>query len=99
MKVRIKIPNEDLQLKPEMNCTVGVHFSENMKMIAIPSAAVIFDKSKYWAMIFTDRHNIETRRVEIFRQLGDITYIKNGLAEGETVISQNGLLVYDALND
>ena len=99
MKVRIKIPNEDLQLKPEMNCTVGVHFSENMEMIAIPSAAVIFDKSKYWVMIFTDRHNIETRKVEIFRQLGDITYIKNGLKEGETVISQNGLLVYDALND
>jgi cobalt-zinc-cadmium efflux system membrane fusion protein len=50
-------------------------------------------------MVFKDKHNIETRRVEIYRQLGEITYIKSGLKEGETVISKNGLLIYDAIND
>ena len=99
MKVRVKIPNSDLKLKPEMHCTVSVSFSENKKMIAIPSSAVIFDKSKYWVMVFKDKHNIETRRVDIYRQLGEITYIKSGLEEGETVISKNGLLIYDAIND
>jgi cobalt-zinc-cadmium efflux system membrane fusion protein len=99
MKVRIKISNADLKLKPEMNCTVSVSFSENQKMIAVPSSSVIFDKSKYWVMVFKDKHNIETRRVEIYRQLGDLTYIKNGLTEGETVISKDGLLIYDAIND
>jgi len=99
MKVRVKIPNSDLKLKPEMNCTVSVSFSENQKMITVPSSAVIFDKSKYWVMVFKDKHNIETRRVEIYRQLGEITYIKSGLEEGETVISKNGLLIYDAIND
>ena len=99
MKVRIKIPNTDFKLKPEMNCTVTVSYEENQSMIAVPSSAVIFDKSKYWVMVFKDKHNIETRKVEVFRQLGEITYIKAGLKEGETVISQNGLLIYDALND
>ncbi|MER3464945.1 MAG: efflux RND transporter periplasmic adaptor subunit [Chitinophagaceae bacterium] len=99
MKVRVKISNADLKLKPEMNCTVSVSFSENQKMITVPSSSVIFDKSKYWVMVFKDKHNIETRRVEIYRQLGDLTYIKNGLTEGETVISKNGLLIYDAIND
>lgn len=99
MKVRVKIPNPDFKLKPEMHCTVSVSFSENKKMIAIPSSAVIFDKSKYWVMVFKDKHNIETRRVDIYRQLGEITYIKSGLEEGETVISKNGLLIYDAIND
>lgn len=99
MKVRVKIPNNDLRLKPEMNCTVGVSFSENKKMIRVPSSAVIFDKSKYWVMVFKDRHNIETRKVDIYRQLGDFTYIQTGLQEGETVISKNGLLIYDAIND
>lgn len=99
MKVRIKIPNADLKLKPEMNCTVAVNYFENQSMITVPSSAVIFDKSKYWIMVFKDKYNIETRKVEIFQQLGEITYIKTGLKEGETIISTNGLLIYDALND
>ncbi|MEO6902009.1 MAG: efflux RND transporter periplasmic adaptor subunit [Bacteroidia bacterium] len=99
MKVRIKIPNSDLKLKPEMNCTVAVNFSENQKMITVPSSSVIFDKSKYWVMVFKDKHNIETRKVENYRQLGEIIYIKAGLKEGETIISKNGLLIYDAIND
>lgn len=99
MKFRVRIANENFQLKPDMNCTVNVYYSENRKMIAVPSSAVIFDKSKYWVMVFKDRTNIETRQVELCRQLNDTTYILSGLKEGETVISKNGLLIYDALND
>lgn len=99
MKIRISIPNEDFKLKPEMNCTVDVHYSENQQMVTVPSSSIIFDKSKYWIMVFKNRHDIETREVEVYRQLGDISYIKNGLKPGEKIISKNGLLIYDALND
>lgn len=99
MKILIKIPNSDLALKPEMNVTVTLKFKENKKLIAIPSSSVIFDKSKNWVMIFKDRHNIETREIEVYRQLGDTTYVTSGLKEGEKVFSKNNLLVYDALND
>ncbi len=99
MKARIKITNDDLKLKPEMNCTVAVSYSENKKMLAVPSSAVIFDKSKYWVMVFKDKNHIETRKVDVYRQLDEITYIQSGIAENENVISQNGLLIYDALND
>ncbi|MBS1764438.1 MAG: efflux RND transporter periplasmic adaptor subunit [Bacteroidetes bacterium] len=99
MKFRVRIANSDFQLKPDMNCTVSVHYSEHKKMITVPSSAVIFDKSKYWVMVFKDRHNIETRQVELYRQLADKTYLVSGLKENETVISENGMLIYDALND
>lgn len=99
MKVRVKIPNENLMLKPEMNCTVSVSFTEHRQLIAVPSSAIIFDKSKYWVMVFKDRHNIETRQVKTYSELEGKTYISTGLEEGETVISKNGLLVYDAIND
>jgi len=99
MKARVKIPNSDFKLMPEMNCTVGVRFTENEIMVALPSSAIIFDKSKYWVMVFKDRHNIETRQVSIYRQLGNMTYISSGIEEGETVITRNGLMVYDAIND
>jgi cobalt-zinc-cadmium efflux system membrane fusion protein len=99
MKVRVRIPNNDYKLKPDMNATVNVAYSEHDKMIAVPSSSVIFDKSKNWVMIFKSRTNIETRLVEVYRQLGDVTYISHGLSKGEKVISKNGMLIYDALND
>lgn len=99
MKFRVSLPNADFKLKPDMNCTVSISYNENQRMITVPSAAIIFDKSKYWAMVFKDKHNIETRPVQVYRQLNGITYIQSGLGEGETVISKNGLLIYDALND
>lgn len=99
MKARVKIPNSDFKLKPEMSCIISVQLLENHQKIVIPSSAVIFDKSKHWVMVFHDRKNIETRKIEIYREAGDITYIKSGLNEGEKIISKNGILIYDALND
>lgn len=99
MKILVKIKNPDLLLKPEMNATVNLKFSENKMLVAIPSGAVIFDKNKNWVMVYKDRTHIETRQVEIYHKLGDITYIISGVNEYENVISKNGLLIYDALND
>ena len=99
MKFRVRMLNNDFKLKPDMNCTVSVHYSENKLMIAVPSSAVIFDKSKYWVMVFKDKNNIETRQVEIYRRLSDVTYVSSGLNTGETMISKNGILIYDAIND
>ncbi len=99
MKFRVRIPNTDFKLKPEMNCTVSVHYAENKKMIAVPSSAVIFDKNKYWVVVFKNKNNVETRQVSIYRQLGDVTYLSSGVNQGETVISKNGILIYDAIND
>lgn len=99
MKVRVRIPNENFQLKPEMMATVNVIFTEKQSLIAVPSSSIIFDKSKNWVMVYKDRQNIETRNVEVYRQLGDVTYLLNGLQPGEKVISKNGLFVYDAIND
>lgn len=99
MKFRVRLINDDFKLKPDMNCTVSVNYTENIKLITIPASAVIFDKNKYWVMVFKDRHNIKTRQIEIYRQLGDKVYLKNGLNENEKIISENGLLIYDALND
>ncbi len=99
MKVRVRIPNASFKLKPEMNATVTVRFEENQKMINVPASAVIFEKNKNWVMVFKDRYNVETRRVEVYRQVGDEIYISSGLKSGEKVISKNGIFIYDALND
>jgi cobalt-zinc-cadmium efflux system membrane fusion protein len=99
MKILVKISNPDFLLKPEMNATVNLKFSENKNMVAVPAEAVVFDKNKNWVMVYKDKSHIETRQVEVYQSLGPVTYLASGVSEGETVISKNGLLIYDALND
>ena len=99
MKVRIRLANAKYILKPEMNATITLRYNEGGNMQAVPSSAVIFDKNKTYLMIFRDRYNIETREVEVYKQVGDITYVKKGIEQGEKIISKNQLLIYDALND
>ncbi|MCZ2247579.1 MAG: efflux RND transporter periplasmic adaptor subunit [Bacteroidia bacterium] len=99
MKFRVRLKNPNYILKPDMNCTVTVSYSEDKILPTIPSSSVIFDKNNYWVMVFKDQHNVETRKIEVYRQLNNITYIQSGLNEGEKVISKNGILIYDALND
>ncbi|WP_305952147.1 efflux RND transporter periplasmic adaptor subunit [Emticicia oligotrophica] len=99
MKVRIKLNNANYLLKPEMRANIKLSYTESQQMLAVPSESVIFDKSKNFVMIFKDRNNIETRQVEVFRQVGNTTYISSGLKAGEKVMTANQLLIYDELND
>lgn len=99
LKVRVRIPNGDFKLKPDMNAMIVVRNTEEEKMIAIPSSAIVFDKSKNWVVVFKNRGDIETRKVEVAKTINNFTYIKHGLKEGEKIISLNGILVYNAINE
>jgi cobalt-zinc-cadmium efflux system membrane fusion protein len=99
MKVRITLTNDKYLLKPEMRASIKISYLENNSMLSVPSAAIIFEKSKYFVMVYRDRYNIETRPVSVYRQIGDAAFIENGLKNGEKVITRNQLLIYDALND
>lgn len=100
MKVRIRIPNKDGLLKPEMFAQITIRYDEGgNSMPSIPAEAVIFDKNKNYVMVYKDKCHIETREIEIYETIGNTTYVKNGLQEGEKILSRGQLLVYDALND
>lgn len=97
MRIRIQLSNTSYKLKPEMHATVSLNFEEGGQMQAIPSQAVIFDRSKNWVLVFTSKSKIEARPVEVFRNLSKRTYVSHGLADGEAVVSTGQLLIYNAL--
>ncbi len=99
VKARVVLSNPGYELKPEMFAKVLVHYTEPIKKIAIPSNAVIFDKSRYFVMVYIADDIIETREIIIYKENQDITYLESGLKEGEQVMVKFQLLVYDALND
>jgi len=99
MQARIKLKNPGFLLKPDMNANIKLSFKEDKSMIAVPSDAIVFDKSKNFVMVFKDRNNIETRQVDVYRVVGATTYISSGLEENEKVITNNQLFIYRALNE
>jgi cobalt-zinc-cadmium efflux system membrane fusion protein len=100
MKVRVKLDNKDFKLKPEMYANVHVTYNENNKMIAVPASATIFDNSKNYVMVYHDKCNIATVEVKVIRTVAGISYISEGsLKEGDKIITQYQLLIYDALNN
>ena len=99
MQARVKLDNKDFLLKPDMNASIKLSYTEDSREIAIPSSAVIFDKSKNYVLIFKDRNNIETREIKVLRQVGETTFVSQGLTEGEKVVTKNQLFIYSALND
>ncbi len=99
VKARVVLPNPGYELKPEMFAKVLVRYTEPVKKISIPSKAVIFDKSRYFVMVYISDDVIETREISIYKENQDITYLQSGLKDGEQVLVKYQLLVYDALND
>lgn len=99
VKARVVLPNASYELKPEMFAKVLVRYTEPVKKITVPSSAVIFDKSRYFVMVYIADDKIETREIIIYKENQNITYLESGLKEGEQVMVKYQLLVYDALND
>ncbi len=99
VKARVYLKNPGYQLKPHMFCTGKLMLKTNEKMISVDKKALIFDKNKYYVMIYQSKDNIETRQVEVSSSNDLYAYISSGLSEGEKVVTKNQLYLYDALND
>lgn len=99
VKARVYLKNPDYTLKPHMFCTGRLLYSTNEEMVSVNKKALIFDKDKYFLMIYHSKKNIETRQVEVFSSTDEFAYISSGLSVGEKVITKKQLYMYDALND
>src|SRR5690606_19327670 len=63
MQIRIRLDNKDMELKPEMFATITLRYNDGNSMIAVPSSALIFDRSKNYVLVFRDKYNIQVREV------------------------------------
>ncbi|MBR2648034.1 MAG: efflux RND transporter periplasmic adaptor subunit [Sediminibacterium sp.] len=96
-KIRLKLANPNMLLKPEMFSTISVFNSTGRKALAIKSSAIIFDNSKNYILIYRSRNQVEIREISILKKAGDWTYIAEGVSDGEPYISKRGLLIFNSL--
>jgi len=99
MQARVVLDNANGLLIPESKATIKVSRSENKTALTVPSKAVIFDDNRSFVVVFKSRTDVKVKEVKVLKQLGDITYISEGLNEGELVITNNQLLIYRSLNN
>ena len=99
MKVRIVIPNEHYELKPQMFASIIISNPENRLALCVSSKALIYDNSRYYVLVYNGHGDASITPVEILNALGDKTYIKSGVKEGDRVISSQAILIYGELND
>ncbi|MDC8105480.1 efflux RND transporter periplasmic adaptor subunit [Chryseobacterium sp. PTM-20240506] len=99
MQARVVLDNASGLLIPDSKATIKVSTSENDMALTVPSKAVIFDDNRSFVVVFKSRTNLKVKEVKVLKQVGDTTYISDGLVEGEQVITENQLLIYRSLNN
>ncbi len=97
LKVRVTLDNADYRLKPEMFANVSVTYAGHDQRIAIPAGAVVFDKNRNFVVMVNKQNQPIVREVEIYKTIGQKTYLTSGVAPGDRVVTTNQLLIYNAL--
>lgn len=97
MKVRISMPNPDRELKPEMFARVYLTSrTKGGRKCCIPAKAVVMDNSKRYVIVKKDT-TLAIREINLIKRIGDKAFVE-GLQEGEQVVTQAQVFIYDALN-
>ncbi|SIT84346.1 efflux RND transporter periplasmic adaptor subunit [Pontibacter indicus] len=109
LKARIKLQNPDLLLKPEMFVNVSVTQAtddQDMKekrLLSLPSKAMIFSNSKHQVVVYRDSCNFEIMHLVPVYQTSDAVVVQEslteGLMEGDKVVTENHLLIYNQLKN
>lgn len=97
LKVRVTLSNADYRLKPEMFANVSVTYAGRDQRVAIPAGAVVFDKNRNFVVLVNKQNQPFVREVEVYKTIGQKTYLTSGVSPGARVVKTNQLLIYNAL--
>lgn len=98
MKVRVVIPNEKYDLKPQMFASIVIKNPENTTAISVSTKALIYDNSRYYVLVYNGKGDANITPVEVLNSAGDKTYLKSGVKDGDRVISSKAIQIYGELN-
>lgn len=99
MKIRVRLKNDNLQLKPEMFANITVLNKEGQDAISIPATAIISENGNNYVVVYHSKCDLKVQQVELLKISGDKAYLKTGLQVAEKVISANQILLYRALTE
>ena len=99
MKVRVKLDNSEGLLKPSMFAKVVVTNEEEQKSLCVPTKALINQDGKNYVVVYKSNDNMKIAEVNVSKIVDDKAFITGGVNQGDKVIVNNELLVFQQLLD
>jgi len=88
IKIRLSFPNDKNMLKAGMSTTVRILNSSKEKSVTIPYKAVSEQLGEFFVYVVGDSNKVSQRKITLGNQLGSGVIVKNGLKEGDKVVTQ-----------
>lgn len=99
MKIRVRLPNAGMRLKPEMFANIVIENKEGKESITVPSDGVLSDNGRNYVIVYHGKCNLELREIKVLKSVGGKDYISSGLNAGEMLIGNNQVLLFNALKE
>jgi membrane fusion protein, heavy metal efflux system len=102
-KVRVVIDNPDYALRPLMFASVNISNTQHRLALYVPKSALVFETSRYYVLVYHGNGKADITPVEPLNTLANavdgMIYIREGLTQGQTVITRDAMQIYDQLNN
>ncbi len=87
METEIDVENKDLSLTPGMYADTTIELERRDHVLTIPVQAVINNGNQSSVLIVDGQNHVQTRNLTLGLQGSNLVEVKNGLAEGDRVIT------------
>jgi RND family efflux transporter MFP subunit len=87
MQTEIDVENKDLSLTPGMYANTTIELERRDHVLTIPVQAVLTNGNQSSALIVDSQNHVQTRNLTLGLQGSNLVEVKNGLAEGDRVIT------------
>ncbi len=87
MQTEIDVENKDLSLTPGMYANTTLELERRDHVLTIPVQAVITNGNQSSVLVVDSQNHVQARNVTLGLQGSNLVEVKNGLAEGERVIT------------
>ncbi|MGY4309347.1 Cu(I)/Ag(I) efflux system membrane fusion protein [Bradyrhizobium sp. USDA 4369] len=92
-RVRIELSNPDVALLPDMYVDAEINTADASPVVTVPDSAVLDTGARQAVLVDKGEGKFEPRDVKLGRRGGGYIEIRDGLKEGETVVTSANFLI------
>ncbi|HUN68288.1 MAG TPA: efflux RND transporter periplasmic adaptor subunit [Burkholderiales bacterium] len=97
IQVRASVENAEGYLRPEMYARVTLLPSEDRNAVRVPNGALVTEGLQHFVFVEREPGVLVRRRIELAQQDREFSYVSEGLARNERVVTSGALLLQSEL--
>ncbi len=99
IKARVRVPNPNAMLKPEMFANVVIQAKSGESLPVINTRGIIFDNDKNYVVVVDGKAHVHVQPITIAKRVEDRAYVSQGLKAGDRIVASRQLYLYESLKD